>query len=164
MGVKVTGLRETQQSLNGFADKVRERAVVHAVRDGANVIKDAMRESAGTLNKTVVRTASSNALTPGALAQDIKVRVKVDKTDIAVAIIGPVKYSHVARWVEFGHRMVKGGYSKVAGDGTTRGPGRESGEPVPAYPFLRPAFERSSTAALERFTGSMQTYFPEALR
>lgn len=42
MGVKMTGLRETQQGLSGFAAKARERAMP-AVRDG-NIIKAPMRK------------------------------------------------------------------------------------------------------------------------
>jgi HK97 gp10 family phage protein len=160
MGIQTKGIPEMQQNLQRLSDQVREKLVLRAVRDGANVIRDAMRESAHVL---AAKNPGSDSLSPGQLRGDIRVRAKVDDDGIARAIIGPVKYEYVARWVEFGHRLVKGGYSKADGKGGWRGAGSQIGE-VPAYPALRPAFERTQAEAFDKFKGSMQTYFPEALR
>lgn len=159
MGIQTTGIAEMQQKLQLISNEVREKLVLRAVRDGANVIRDAMRESAHVLAE---KNPGSDSLQPGQLRADIRVRAKVDEDGLARAIIGPAEYAYVARWVEYGHRLVKGGYSKVTATGT-RGPGAQIGE-VPAYPTLRPAFERSQGEAFDKFKGSMQTYFPEAMR
>ena len=160
MGIQTTGIAEMQQSLQRLSEEVRQKLVLRAVRDGANVIRDAMRESAHVLAE---KNPGSDSLQPGQLRADIRVRARVDEDGLARAIIGPDFYAYVARWVEYGHRLVKGGRSSADGKGGFRGAGAQIGE-VPAYPTLRPAFERSQGEAFDKFKGSMQTYFPEALR
>jgi HK97 gp10 family phage protein len=159
MGIQTTGIAEMQQKLQRLSDEVREKLVLRAVHDAGDVIRDAMRESAHVLAE---KNPGSDSLEPGQLRADIRTRAKLDEDRIARAIVGPVKYAYVARWVEYGHRLVKGGSSKVTATGT-RGAGAQIGE-VPAYPTLRPAFERSQGEAMDKFRGSMQTYLPEALR
>jgi HK97 gp10 family phage protein len=159
MGVQMQGIADMQSNLQRIGEEVRERLVLRAVRDAGVVIQDAMRESAHVLAE---RNPGSDALQPGQLRADIRVRARLEE-GVARAIIGPVKYAHVARWVEFGHRLVKGGSSHATGKGGFSGAGQQIGE-VPAYPTLRPAFERSAEQALETFRTSMQTYFPEAFR
>jgi hypothetical protein len=59
------------------------------------------------------------------------------------AIIQPGELTwHVAEWVESGHRLVRGGYSKETkpGSGKYRGSGSEVGS-VEAHPFVTPAYE-----------------------
>jgi hypothetical protein len=160
MGIQMAGAAEMQSSMRRLSDEIRQKLVLRAVRDAGVVIQDAMRESAHVLAE---RNPGSDALEPGQLREDIRVRARLDEDAVARAIIGPVKYEYVARFVEFGHRLVKGGYSKSDGKGGLRGPGTQIGE-VPAYPTLRPAFERSQSDAFDKFKGSMQTYLPEALR
>ena len=161
MGIQAQGIPGIQRNLQRLSDEVRQKLVLRAVRDAGEVIADAMRESAHVLAE---RNPGSDALEPGQLREDIKVRARIDDADgMARAVVGPVKYAYVARWVEFGHRLVKGGSSHATGKGGFTGSGRQIGE-VPAYPSLRPAFERSQGEAFETFQGSMQTYFPESLR
>lgn len=159
MGIQMSGIAETQGSLQRFGAEVREKLVLRAVHDAGDVIRDAMRESAHVLAE---KNPTSDSLEPGQLRADIRTRARL-KDGVARAIMGPVKYAYVARFVEFGHRLVKGGYSSADGKGGLRGAGTQIGE-VPAYPSLRPAFERSQGESLDVFAKSMQTYLPEALR
>ena len=67
------------------------------------------------------------------------------------AVVGFGKLTRaVAGWVELGHRLVRGGYSKVLKNGKVRGPGRQVGT-VAAHPFVRPAYEASVDAANQAF-------------
>lgn len=134
-------------ALDELAGPVAEEAMSEGVKAGAAVIAEAMREAAPVLDH---RRAKSTALPPGALKDDIRVSsIRKDKDGYVEAEIGPGRRTqHVALWVEYGHREVRGGESKALGDGKTRGPGREIGR-VPEHPFLRPAFEESEGKALE---------------
>jgi HK97 gp10 family phage protein len=147
MGIQTQGIAETQASLERLGDEIREKLVLRAARDAGNVIRDAMRESAPVLAE---RNPGSDALEPGQLRADIRTRARL-QDGVARAIIGPARYAYVARWVEYGHRLVKGSHGKQIGE-------------VAAYPTLRPAFERSQGDALKQFESSMQTYLPEAMR
>ena len=83
---------------------------------------------------------SGTALPPGALKADIELHVVKERDGSVSAYIEPGRYTrHAARWVEYGHRLVRGGRLKKGG--------AHIGD-VPAYPFIRPAFEASEGAAL----------------
>lgn len=117
-----------------------------AVRAGGRVIQAAMIERTPVL---IEKNAGSDALEPGAVRADIKVRFPAAQNQFeATALIGPGgKTSHVARFVEYGHRMVTGGQSKVLASGKVRGRGKVAEQDVPAHPFLRPAWEESVAEA-----------------
>lgn len=124
-----------------------------AVRDAANVIRDEMRIKAPELDE---KTAASTSLNPGVLRHSIRTVVHpTDRAGFVLAEIGPKRgIIHVAVWVEWGHRLVRGGYSSFK-RGRLQGGGKEIGE-VPAHPFLRPAFEASSQLALQEFARSLK--------
>ena len=114
-----------------------------ALRAGGDVLKAAMEQHAPVLD---AKTAGSNALEPGSLKAGMRV-LSVDEDGEPALLVGPGgQVEHVARWVEFGHRQVSGGYSKLLANGKTRGPGKASDNDVQAHPFLRPAFEESLDA------------------
>lgn len=145
--IEITGLNEMRERLRLLAQNLRRDYIVKAVKAAAQVIADAMQEQAPER----AEGPSGDALPPGAMREDIKVRERVDKDGFATARIGPGKdTAHVARWVEYGHRQVAGGVNRVLASGKTRGAGHEIGQ-VPPHPFLRPAFERSEAKAIERF-------------
>lgn len=126
--------------------QMKEQGRKKAVRAGAAVIRKAMVENTPVLAGTNV---GSDSLKPGAMKNDIRVAM-IDEEGDPAALIGPgKKTAHVAGWVEYGHRMVSGGQSKVLDSGKTRGPGKASEVDVPSHPFLRPAFESSEAAALD---------------
>lgn len=128
-----------RERLKALEVRVREEYIVKAVKAGAREIAVAMVEDAPVLDE---KTPGSDALEPGELRDDIKARERLDKDGFAVATIGPGrKTAHVARFVEYGHRLVKGK--------------KEIGQ-VPAHPFLRPAFERSEAGAIEKFKDTLR--------
>lgn len=147
--IEITGLDEMRAKLTDLDEMVRTKFIVTAVKAGAHVIAEAMVEGAPV---QALKAPGSDALEPGELRDDIKTRERLDKDGFAVAHIGPGKKTgHVARWVEYGHRIVKGRK------------GAELGQ-VPAYPFLRPAFERSEAEAIEKFKSKLREEITGALK
>jgi HK97 gp10 family phage protein len=148
MGFDMTGLAEMKARMAGMREQVTGPIAQKAVRAGGKVIQEAMIERTP---ENIERNAGSDSLEPGAVKADIKVRFPGQENVLeATATIGPGgKTSHVARWVEYGHRMVSGGQSKLGPDGKLRGPGKAAEKDVPAYPFLRPAFEVSQAPAMD---------------
>jgi HK97 gp10 family phage protein len=143
MEIVVDGVDSLKRRMASLQRQLAGPSMAVAVRAGGEVIRDAMISAAPILDE---RTAHSTALAPGALKADIKVRMskrEAEKQGEPVAVIGPgKKTARVARWVEYGHRLVKGGQLKILANGRTKGRGKLVGEVV-EHPFLRPAFEAS---------------------
>lgn len=148
MGFETAGLNEMVAQMNTLREQVSGPIAKRAVRAAGNVIKAAMIERTP---ENIEKNAGSDSLEPGAVKADIKVRFPAEEQVLeTTALIGPGgKTSHVARWVEYGHRMVHGGQSKVSASGKLTGAGTASAVDVPAHPFLRPAYEASLEAAQE---------------
>jgi HK97 gp10 family phage protein len=139
LSIQVAGFQEVERTLKEFAPKLRRKALRKALKAGGDVIATEVKLRAPV--RTDVATGRSNALPPGALRADITVQVQTSSNEVAgVAKIGPSpKTDHVARWVEFGHRMV------------THRPGQRQIGQVPAHPFMRPAFDSSRDEAVAAF-------------
>jgi hypothetical protein len=154
MDVEFNGFEAMIDRMATVGDAVARRAAVAGVRAGLEVIAEAMIERAPILDK---RTVNSTALEPGAIKEDIRAfPVRADMDGFVSGMAGPSEDTqHVAEWVEYGHRVVKGGQSKILADGRTKGSGHQvrgaDGEllEVPEHPFLRPAFESSADKSLE---------------
>jgi HK97 gp10 family phage protein len=157
--------------MKGLTDKMEivrrimtDNAARKAVRAGGSVIRDAMVERAPV---QLEKSLGSDSLEPGELRDGLRVRLTRDGNE-NVALIGPAggagRVSHAAHLVEYGHRMVTGGKSKLDVDGTFRGGGTVHEKDVPAYPFLRPAFEESQSAAMEAVQASLAKDLKEAVK
>ena len=151
--VEVKGLDELKRRLETLARPAAKSISNRALRAGAAVYRQAIED----LTPVRAEGPSGTALPPGALKHDIWVKsISAPEQDSSYVAVGPGKYtSRVMRWLEFGHRMVKGGYSKAGKDGKTRGPGSAVGF-VPANPIMRNAFEGRQAEALEAITQSLQ--------
>lgn len=159
MEAQWSGLQEMVAKLENAGVNMRGKPIYEALGKGGNVIAEAMIERAPMLDE---HQEGSNQLPPGALRDDTRVAFEIIGGE-PVALIGPGgKTGHVARWVEYGHRMVTGGYSKVLPNGKTRGPGNSDGEVI-AHPYLRPAFEASVGEAVEVVSESLKESFKEVL-
>lgn len=136
-----TNAADLIHSLDAFTKDVQEKLVTAALREGAKVYQRAVTEL--TPEAAVPPTPHSTALPQGALKSDVTLaKVK----DAQAYIVGFGKMTrHVARFVDAGHRIVKGGRSKVTKRGL-RGSGREVGQ-VEGKGFFRKAFEEASAAA-----------------
>jgi HK97 gp10 family phage protein len=142
----VTGLKELDRKLGELGDKQAKKIIRDALKAAGAVFEAAVRARAPVRSGST----SGTALPPGALKNDID--SVLGTTDdggpaLPAVIVRPGKYTRrAAEWVEYGHRQVHGGYSKVLASGKRRGPGREVGA-VPAHPFVRPAYEAAREEA-----------------
>jgi HK97 gp10 family phage protein len=135
--IEIQGLAELQAKLNDLGTKAADAAMRKALKAGAAI------EQAAISERAPIKVGTGGILPDGALKNDIVIKIKRDDRGGMTAVVGPDKYTaHVARWVEYGHRLVRGGYSKKFADGTTRGPGKEVDQ-VEEHPFIRPAWEAS---------------------
>ncbi len=142
--------RALEARLHSLTGEQQDRIMARAFRDGAEVYQAAVMGAAPE------RPAlpSGTALSPGALKSDVIIS-KARSTGGPIYLVGFGKLTrHVAWWVEFGHRLVKGGYSKVTKNGKLRGPGREIGN-VAAHPFFRSAFEAATPEAADVISASI---------
>lgn len=155
------GMAEMVARMNNLRGQVSGPIAKKAVRAGGNVIRDAMIEHTPVL---IEKNAGSNSLPPGAVKADIKVRFPAQEQVLeTTALIGPgSKTKHVARFVEYGHRMVSGGQSKVLASGKLSGPGKASSKDVSAHPFLRPAYEEVADAAQQAEADVLQEELQKA--
>lgn len=144
MGIDVTGIPELKAKFDALATTRQKLCVRRALQAGAAIEQAAIEYEAPER----VDFPSGTALPPGALKADITVKFKTSDQGNQAAIIEPGELTfHVAQWVETGHRLVRGGYSKEVfkngeGTGKYRGPGREVSQ-VEAHPFVRKAYERT---------------------
>lgn len=142
--IKLEGFKELEQKLAALGGKEAERIVRDSLRAAGEVTQRAIAELAPA--RPIL--PSGTALPEFALKHDIELHIAtVDGKPAAIVRPGS-ETAYVANFVEYGHRLVKGGYSKVLPSGRHRGHGKEIGE-VPAYPFIRPGFEGSVAPALE---------------
>lgn len=127
--------------------KMRDQAERRALRAGAEVIRDAMEVATPV---QAARNLGSDSLETGELKENICVSIRTEDGQ-PYALIGPMgkggRIGKAAHLVEYGHRMVTGGKSRLNAAGQFVGGGTVVGD-VPAHPFLRPAFESSAAPAV----------------
>jgi HK97 gp10 family phage protein len=159
MAAELTGVKELANRLTMIRDIVRQQGTRDAVYAGGAVIRKSMREKTPVLAE---KMAGSNSLNPGDIKRGIRIRMKVED-DEAVALIGPTRnVGKIAHLVEYGHRMVTGGKSKMNMAGIFVGGGKVHAEDVPPYPFLRPAFETSAASAMQAIVATLKKELDEA--
>jgi HK97 gp10 family phage protein len=160
MSIELTGMKEMLAKMTEIREYVRTEGARKAVSAGGKVMKVAMVEKTPVL---IERNVGSSSLEPGEIKRSIRVRVRMED-DEAVALIGPTgkdgEPARAAHLVEYGHRMVVGGESRMDAAGIFVGPGHALEKDVPAHPFLRPAFEESAAGAME----AVAKAFGEGLR
>jgi hypothetical protein len=147
--VEVKGIPELDALISQLAGPGADRAMVHGVAEGAKIFQEAITDAAPIRPEL----PSGTALPPGKLKSSIQIRLSKLRNGTFATFIEPSRdVRHVARWVEWGHRLVKGGRSQKSkrGGGYT-GSGKEVGfvEPYHGTGFIRPAFETSEQTAIE---------------
>lgn len=146
LSIDVQGVPELNSLLTELAGAAAERAIAKGVIAAAEVFQEAITEAAPVRTET---DRPTSALPPGKLKSSIQIRLLRPKNGTVRAFIEPSRETrHVARFVEFGHRLVKGDRSTKNKRGGYTGSGKQIGF-VPAHPFVRPAFESSEGGALD---------------
>jgi len=148
VGFDFVGFEKLGSKMDALATELVEETQVKMLRAGAKVFKAEMEERAPVLDH---KTAQSTSLAPGELKKNIGTYLHRNEVPLEIGIGPNGKVDHVAYWLEYGHRMVHGGWSQLARSGAGKGtmftgPGT-TGDDVPAHPFIRPAFEAGEAPA-----------------
>jgi HK97 gp10 family phage protein len=155
--ISLQGFKELGIKLTALVGDAGLNAERDGLRAGGEVIQAAIRSRAPVRPDL----PSGTALPPGALSHDIELHVGKEDGKWSAIVRPGTETAYAAEFVEYGHRMVTGGYSKVLRSGPgwelTRGRGRlvkTSGgsTSVPAQPFIRPGFEEATGAAVDAAT------------
>ena len=156
ISITVEGLSELQAKLDALTQKQADRCIRAALKAGAVV------EQAAIVERAPVKDDTGGSLPPGALKNDIVIRFLRDAQGVISAKIGPAKLTaHVARWVEYGHRLVQGGRNRVLASGKQKGNGTVAGF-VEAHPFIRPAYEESRQKVITTICETLATELEKA--
>ncbi|MBB6144714.1 HK97 gp10 family phage protein [Silvibacterium bohemicum] len=152
--IDIQGLDQLQQRLTEMGTTAADRCVRTALRAGAII------EQSAIVARTPVRPElpSGTALPIGAMAADIVIRnTRSDQGNLA-AIVGPDSLTrHVALWVTRGHRLIRGGRSRInKRTGKVSGPGQQVGT-VEAHPFVTEAWEQSRQEVTSAIITTLQT-------
>lgn len=136
LSIEVLGAAELDTLFGQMAGEEAEKICRKALRAGGNQMRAAIAINAPIRPDL----PSGTALPPGALQSDITVTVSKNSENSFSAWIEPgFATMHAARWVEWGHRLVRGK--------SRRGkPGKVIGD-VPAHPYIRPAFDANEDLA-----------------
>lgn len=146
---QITGLRELNQKLSQLKDKQGQKIIRDGLKAGGKVFQSAIAARAPERPDL----PAGDAMPPGALKQDVEVHIGRDDDGLPAAIVSPGRFTwRAAMWVEYGHRLVRGGYSRLIRTGRNagkyRGRGSETGT-VPEHPFIRPAYEAVREEAVQ---------------
>jgi len=140
LSFEIEGLADLKATFESLATKEADRCVLKALKAGAVI------EQAAITERAPIKDTTGGLLPDGALKSDIVITTRRDSQGKPYVTVAPGKYTrHVAQWVEYGHRLIRGGYSKLLKSGKTRGPGTQLGT-VEEHPFIRPGYEESREA------------------
>jgi HK97 gp10 family phage protein len=156
LDIRIDGLADLKATFESLATKDANRCVLAALKAGAAI------EQAAITERAPVKDTTGGLLPDGALKSDIEVKVHRPSNGTPYITVAPGKYtSAVARWVEYGHRIVRGGYLRVLKNGKTRGTGTQVGE-VAEHPFIRPAYEESRETVASAISSTLITEIQKA--
>lgn len=150
--ITTQGFAEVERSLEDLGQSLGEQICRKALRAGGELMKGAIAANAPVRPDL----PSGTALPLGALQSDITVTVSKDKNapDSFSAWVEPGRATyHVSVFVEWGHRLIKGGRYMSWGK---RGKGKEIGD-VPAHPYIRPAFDANEDLAFQALANTIAT-------
>ena len=131
----VKGLDQLQALLNTLSAKVETNIMRAALRAGANVIRDEVRQTA--------------PFDTGLLRKGIKVSTRARRGVVTATIKASGKHSHAAAWLEYGTlpHIIKARQAKgLAIDGAFAEVVNNPG--VKARPYMRPALDSRAQAAV----------------
>lgn len=116
--LKLTGMAELTERLRKLPAELSDRAVKTAARKAANLVRDEMELRA--------------PMDTGALAMNLKTRVRQTGPEQIVAEVGPSKNEFYGMFIEFGTRN------------------------IPARPFMGPALDATAQEAVNLFTDELR--------
>ena len=142
--IEVTGVDETLAYLDRMSQVVQTTALVVGLNRAGNVIADEV-ERVTPVRKSNP-TDGSNSLDRAILRESVMLTVTIDsRSRGGEAVVSHGKYSYVAGWLEWGHRLLSHGSKSI----------RKVIGHVQPWPFMRPAAERVKERAIAAFTEGM---------
>lgn len=149
-----------EAKLKSLTDKKQPQIVAKALRAGAQVFRDEVVTQTPERTDDVVTGPKSSALPPGALKSDVIAHKKPNSLEYDVEFGDET--AHVARWVNDGHRIVKGGSAHFDKNGKKKnGKGRKVGV-VEGSGFFDKAYETALKAATDAVEKSINEQITRA--
>jgi len=144
MDIQITGVEEACRMLDELPPRVVKQAFARALTAACVPI---VRELEVRTPESV-KAATSDQY--GKLKADIRTDIQIDASGKgALAQIWFAKKDYVARFVEYGHRLLSHGHSKDSR--------KELGNVQP-HPFIRPAAAAGADAAVEAFSETLNDF------
>jgi hypothetical protein len=135
---KIDGIPKLDTALSRIGGDLKEQMIRKALHDGGTIMQAAIIANAPINPK--MPGPKSTALPPGALQSDVHLTVSKDKgseNSFSAWIYFGAATVHVARFVEWGHLLVRGGRT---GKGIITKL-KSGADDVAAHPFIRPALD-----------------------
>lgn len=138
--LNIKGLAELLKELEGLERKIFDKTMNKMVRAGAKVVQKAAKENAPVRSNEWEGASYPNP--PGTLKKGIEIAKATRQPPTIVRYqVGFSKKAWYGHLVERGHKLVRAG--KTIGH-------------VPAYPFLRPAFDNNVQKAIEEMNSVLR--------
>lgn len=153
--IRVNGVEEVCAWLDKAPDLLFNVALIRGLHAAGEVIERAIDLRAAK-HEREIRIGGDAAYPAMILGLKLKVAL-YDGKRAGNAQIGFFGYAaSVANWVEFGHRIVLPSQTETyVDDRGRRRRGKYIGRDVPEYPFMRPAADESTEAAMDAFVGAV---------
>lgn len=145
-----SGFGEIQALLARLPERAGPAALQAALRETAQPTAD----MAGSLCPRSLNGVPGRRKIKGHLADNIQVFDAAPGDKAAAVVVSYPRRFFYGHFLEWGARVVRGGYSKVFKSGKMRGKGKQVGY-QPARPFLRPAWDATKGNFLPRFGAAM---------
>jgi len=142
--IKLQGFKELDKLLMELPEKLQRKAVRQATLAGANIIKEDAKRRAP--RSVAGHEGGKYPHKPGNLRKSMRTYKKRDKGGMITYQVGPSKKGFYGKFVEFGHLLKRN--KKTIGN-------------VPAYPFLRPAFDTNTDKVIETIKERLGTAINE---
>jgi hypothetical protein len=144
--------------LERFPEDIQDKLMQQSLLAGAQVLE------LGVISKCPTRLDDRTAKTTGAKAGWLKADIRLAQKKGGHGWLvgaGPLM-AYLLRWLERGHRLVKGGTVAWSnGRKSRRGTGGQVIGHVPAYPILRPAFDEYVPTAVHAIAVELQAQIAE---
>jgi HK97 gp10 family phage protein len=154
--IRVTGLSELRQRLRGLDEVAQSQVMLQASKAAMQPMADAAKEDyprSGGEEERARLGHLADTIQVFNLGKDSEYAPTGEGAAVAVSYDRKHYYGH---FIEYGHRVVHGGYSRINTEGkVTRGKGTETGF-VPPNPVFRRAFEAHKDEAIEIFASELR--------
>jgi HK97 gp10 family phage protein len=147
--IEIPGLAELNSQLEAFGAKVSSTVLKKAVRAAGEIVLEEARMQAP------VKEGTGGILPPGGVKVLLKSKVSVHENGVSATILPTGKAVPVVRWLEEGHRMVRGGKRARGKNGWMNKGGEVIGQ-VDPHPFLAGSLDASASQAVETFVETLK--------